>query len=170
MFYLLISFNIDNYLYEKIQEYRNPYLDKPMELFSFLGSRNSSLFFCTITLFGNDYMRDTGKGMATSIFISQSATSVLKFIVNRKRPDGESDRLNSSFPSGHASGIFGVSYIISKRYPETKIYMYSLATIVSISRVYLGRHYPTDIIAGAALGILSGYLTEKILKIGGTKK
>ncbi len=170
MFYLLLSLNIDNYLYEKIQECRNPYLDKTMEFFSLIGSRNAGLFFCAITLFGDDYMRDTGKGMATSILISQGTTSILKFLVNRKRPDGESDRWNSSFPSGHASGIFGVTYIISSRYPSTRIYMYSLATIVSISRVYLGRHYPTDVFAGAAIGILSGYLTEKILKMGGNKK
>lgn len=167
---LLISFNIDIYLYDKIQDYRNPYLDKTMEIVSFFGSRNAGLIFCSLTLFGNEYMRDTGKGMITSILISQSATSIFKLVVNRQRPDGESDRLNSSFPSGHASGIFGISYIVSRRYPETRIYMYSLATVVAISRVYLGRHYPTDVIAGAALGILSGYLTEKILKIGGDKK
>ncbi len=167
---LIFAFNVDRYIYEKIQEYRNPYLDKTMSFFSYLGSRDAGLIFCSITLFGNDYMRDTGKLMATSILISQGATSIMKFIVNRKRPDGESDRWNSSFPSGHASGIFGVSYIISKRYPESKIYIYSLATIVSISRIYLGRHYPSDVVVGSALGILSGFLSEKLIKIGGNKK
>uniref|UniRef100_A0A7C3Z0W8 Phosphatase PAP2 family protein n=1 Tax=candidate division WOR-3 bacterium TaxID=2052148 RepID=A0A7C3Z0W8_UNCW3 len=161
---LIISFNIDNYLYDRIQDFRNPYLDYVMEGFSFVGSRNAGLIFCSLTLFGDNYMRDTGKGMFSSIIISQGITTLLKLIVNRERPDGKTDRLNSSFPSGHSSGIFGVSYILSHRYPETTIYVYSLATLVSFSRVYLGRHYPSDVIAGAIIGLFSGYITEKLFK------
>lgn len=93
----------------------------------------------------------------------------LQFIVARPRPFmffvdhpylGRTNPPNFSFPSFHATTAFFIAYLLpiffkSKR--ETVIFLYVLAFIVSFSRVYLGAHYPLDVVAGSLLGLLWGY-------------
>lgn len=57
-----------------------------------------------------------------------------------------------SFPSDHATAAFAIAVAIFLRHRKAGILALVLATIVSVSRVALGTHYPTDVIAGAALG------------------
>lgn len=62
-----------------------------------------------------------------------------------------------SFPSNHAFNSFAVATFFYKLYPKLKWVLLITAALVAISRVYLGLHYPSDIVAGALLGILVGY-------------
>jgi len=87
----------------------------------------------------------------------------LKYLVNRQRPDGPCSRWNSSFPSGHATFSFTQAFIAAHHYPDLRIPLFTYATVVGISRIYLKKHYPSDIIAGAILGILTGYLTVELV-------
>lgn len=75
-----------------------------------------------------------------------------------------------SFPSNHALNNFAVAFFFSILYPKAKWYLFTAASLIAISRVYLGLHYPSDIVGGAILGIGFGYLfsllyfqTEKFL-------
>lgn len=100
-----------------------------------------------------------------SLLISESTTAALKLATNRGRPDGEPhSRANSSFPSSHASSSFAVAFSISTYYPEWSIAAYGMATLISYSRVYLDAHYASDVVAGAAVGILGGYLANRYLQ------
>jgi undecaprenyl-diphosphatase len=63
-----------------------------------------------------------------------------------------------SFPSNHALNNFGVAIFFSILYPKAKWYLITAASLIAISRVYLGLHYPSDILGGAVLGIGFGYL------------
>ncbi len=64
----------------------------------------------------------------------------------------------NSFPSGHTTASFVTAYIVSAFYPATKFILYPLAAGVGFARVYLGSHYPSDIVAGAFLGLAAGYI------------
>lgn len=63
---------------------------------------------------------------------------------------------DSSFPSSHVAVAFLGAVIFSYFYKKFKIYLYILAALTMISRVYLAVHYPSDVIAGAILGYIVG--------------
>ncbi|MBN1567611.1 MAG: phosphatase PAP2 family protein [Acidobacteria bacterium] len=60
-----------------------------------------------------------------------------------------------SFPSGHTAGAFVVATIVCICYSQFLIPGYFWAALVGLSRIYLGVHYPSDVAAGACLGIIS---------------
>lgn len=85
---------------------------------------------------------------------------VLKNLIKRDRPSllagvnaliQPSDRF--SFPSGHAAGAFVFATLIAGFYPAWALAAYTLAMLIGLSRVLLGVHYPSDIVAGVALGV-----------------
>jgi len=79
----------------------------------------------------------------------------------------ETEGSRKSFPSNHSANISFISFFLYYIYPNKKKYFIALALLVSISRVYVGVHYPSDIIVGATLGIIISYLIIKILnKLG----
>jgi len=63
-----------------------------------------------------------------------------------------------SFPSGHTLLSFAVATVIARRHPWLAPWAYGLAVLVGISRVSVGVHWPVDVLAGAALGTLIGFL------------
>jgi len=62
-----------------------------------------------------------------------------------------------AFPSGHASVSFACATAIAWASPRLALPAYLLAAAIAFSRVYVGVHYPLDVIAGAALGTAVGY-------------
>ena len=67
-----------------------------------------------------------------------------------------------SFPSNHSANIWALSLIVGYLYSNVKTYFIILASLISISRVYIGVHYPLDIIFGAIIGISVSSLLIKI--------
>jgi hypothetical protein len=102
------------------------------------------------------WLESTTKAMA----LSEALVSSIKYIIGRPRPDGDLDRKNSSFPSSHASSAFAFATVLARHYPERGARAFEVAFCVSASRVYLERHYPSDVAAGAALGMAAAMASE----------
>jgi membrane-associated phospholipid phosphatase len=94
--------------------------------------------------------------MMKGLILDVIAVTALKSAVGRTRPDGSDTR---SFPSGHTSGAFTISTILSRRHGwKVGIPAFGLATFTAIARMEDNRHYFSDVVAGAAIGIAVGQL------------
>jgi undecaprenyl-diphosphatase len=117
----------------------------------------------SLLLFGQKRGRVALLLLALGITLSdQVCNSLLKPLVGRVRPCNVLDDVHLlvnctrsfSFPSSHATNIFTGTILLSFVYPRLRAALIGVAILVAYSRVYVGVHYPFDIVAGAVLGIL----------------
>ena len=73
--------------------------------------------------------------------------------------------LDGSFPSGHAATSFAAATMLSFAFPAFAPALLILAAAVAFSRVYVGVHYPLDVIAGAALGVLVATALRRLVRV-----
>jgi undecaprenyl-diphosphatase len=100
------------------------------------------------------------------ITTDQFSSNFLKNLFERVRPCNALPDVNIlvtctqsfSFPSSHAVNNFGGAFYFSKIFPKYKIALFTVAALVSLSRPYVGVHYPSDIIGGALIGSAIGYI------------
>ncbi|MCI2082113.1 MAG: phosphatase PAP2 family protein [Bacteroidales bacterium] len=108
--------------------------------------------------------------MILTVTVTDQACDFIKMAVGRLRPS-HSPQLNGivnlledsgglyGFPSNHAADVFGYA-ILTSMILKCKPYTAGIvvwAALVSYSRIYVGKHYPLDVLAGAALGIAAGF-------------
>ena len=110
---------------------------------------------------------DNGWQTIAGLGVNTILTFGLKDVVNRARPYVTYTDINpyrhntdASFPSGHTSYSFFTASSLSLCYPKWYVIVpsYLWAASVGYSRMYLGMHYPTDVLAGAAIGAGSAWL------------
>jgi undecaprenyl-diphosphatase len=97
-----------------------------------------------------------------AIALADWSSMGLKALIDRPRPPlryAEPKTLvplphDASFPSGHASTSFAAATMLSLSFPRFAPFLFVLAAAIAFSRVYVGVHYPLDVIGGALLGAL----------------
>lgn len=107
--------------------------------------------------YGDEAHQETGRLLSSAFLGTGLVTFGMKRLIGRKRPLDESLG-NPAFPSGHTSLAFSSATVLGYRYPKWRIPLYVGAGLVGFSRIYLGRHYTSDVIAGAAIGTAMGML------------
>lgn len=100
---------------------------------------------------------------ATAYMIMASIVNTAKYTIREQRPDAST---RNSFPSGHTATVFTGAELMREEYgPGWGAGAYTLATVVAFLRMYNGRHWLNDVIAGAGVGILSARLAYGMLPI-----
>ena len=93
-----------------------------------------------------------------SYLVAAAASDVIKLAVGRARPIDDPlvrEPTTNSFPSGHATTSFACAATLAPFVPRHAVpILYLLAAAIAYSRVYVGVHYPLDVLGGAALGLL----------------
>lgn len=103
---------------------------------------------------GERGVENTGEELCRGLLWTYGITAGLKYTAGRTRPDGSD---NLSFPSAHAAGASCAAAVLWSRYGASAgIPMAAAAVYTCVSRVNLGRHFPSDVLAGAVIGTACG--------------
>lgn len=142
-------------------------LDRMMPLLTHLGGTAFSIMACLVLMF---FFRTghLGRDAAIAMTVSHAAVQLVKKFCPRPRPYLTVPEANLwealvlkdySFPSGHTTASFAIAVTLTLNHPFLGLALLPLAAFVGFSRVYLGLHYPTDILTGAILGTVSAMLS-----------
>lgn len=154
---------IFDYFHKKI---KGNFIDKFFILITHLGCFR---FLTLLTLF-LIFLRPNINPMLgwelTSVLLSSHLfVHILKRLINRKRPYEKlagTEHLvepfeSYSFPSGHTTASFAAAVTLSFAFPQLSILFILLALLVAVSRVYLGVHYPSDILIGIIIALIFSF-------------
>lgn len=166
--------NLEFWILDGIQNLRTPAVDVLMPFITRFGNGGVIWIVLTVILLLIPKTRKTGLILGAALILDGILCNLLlKNLVRRIRPCDINDAVrllipypsDYSFPSGHTAVSFAA---VSALYFAEEKYLWKaalvLAAFIAFSRMYLYVHYPTDILGGALLGILCGYLGCRIVR------
>lgn len=145
---------MDDAIREAVQDVRRPGFERPMRAASDIGKPAVVLgVLLAVAVFGGP----TGPAVAREVLLTLAATNAVvegaKRATYRARPDGEHKRSNAAFPSSHTANAFAIAVALSWRYRRALVPMLFGASVVGFSRMYLDRHWMSDVLAGVVVGV-----------------
>lgn len=170
------SFNMA--ILNQFKDWHGPIIDKIMLGFTKIGTDGLIWLVIALILLITVKYRKIGFMVFFGSGINFVIVEVLKHIVKEPRPFVTHPALRAfvigtppssySFPSGHASAAFVGACILAYYFRKMAIPAYLLAICIAVSRPFLLVHYPTDVIAGAIIGLISAglafFLYRTVLK------
>ncbi len=147
--------------------WKNGVTDRVMPAITHLGGAIWCVVLSLALLVSTDpFWQDTGIHLSISLLVSHLIVALCKKVMPRPRPyqvlehvsTGRHLLQDASFPSGHSTAAFCMATVLSIALPGLLLPFFGLAALVALSRVYLGLHYPSDILTGAALGTIVAWL------------
>ena len=165
-------YRLDENILLFIQQYvRDDFLTPFMKIITTLGNAGFVWIVLAILLLAVKKYRRLGISCFYALFLSLFINNIfLKNFVRRSRPFDVISQLvpliakptDYSFPSGHTACSFAVGFLLFRKLPKKYgIPVLLLAVLISFSRLYVGVHYPTDVLAGMISGICISFLAEK---------
>ena len=154
---------IDEKILLRISRLHRPILNKIMIAITTAGNTGTIWLLIAVPMLLNPSARNKGIKLILSLLLTGFIGEIIiKRLVGRMRPSKSIEQekllikepITYSFPSGHTSSSFAAAVTIFLNYPNFAIAAFVLAGAIAFSRLYLKVHYPSDILAGAALGII----------------
>lgn len=151
--------------FQYINGHRWGILDQTMPVLTLLGDGITLLCFMAALYLSADSRK---KSAALSSFAAYCwvgiLVQVMKYSVHRLRPPAVMPDiyilgpalLKNSFPSGHTAAAFTMATVLAAYYPQFKYAFFAIAVLVGYSRIYLGVHFPLDVLFGALVGVMLG--------------
>lgn len=145
--------SLDDAARAAVQSSRRPGLEPVMRAASNLGKPATVLgVLLAVSAFGGP----AGPAAAREVLLALAGTNLIvegtKRVTYRARPDGEHKRSNAAFPSSHAANAFAFAVALGYRHRRALAPMLVGAAVIAFSRMYLDRHWLTDVLVGAAVG------------------
>ena len=157
-----------------LQTIHTPLLDKILAFITSLGIAGISWFVLAVVLLILPKTRKTGIIVAAALLMDLILCNlILKNLVARVRPYDVNTAiailikkpLDFSFPSGHTAASFAaMTALFLAKMKKAWIAALVLAVLIAFSRLYFYVHYPTDVLGGAVVGILSGIIGYTIVE------
>jgi undecaprenyl-diphosphatase len=147
------------------------FFDWLMPKITIMGSATFSVVMCLLFLaVGTGTHQKAAAESLLALGGSQLIVYIIKRMAGRQRPylalpdvrTISSLFTDHSFPSGHTAAAFSLAVAFVLHFPAYEFVLFAIAGLVGISRLYLGQHYPTDVLIGAVLGSLSSILVHQL--------
>ena len=160
---------VDLFVQRGIQGVRTPALERPMRFATEIGQPVVCLgVMLGIAVLGGPAGVLTVRQALVAGVPTNLAVELIKRGFNRARPDGEHKRSNASFPSSHAANAFVFAAVFSGRWRRGAWGFWTGAAVVAFSRMYLNRHFLSDVVVGAAIGAAFAWAATRVMSGGGS--